>query len=55
MGKTTQKIMMPMQPGDVKRTWADTSQLEAAIGYKPKTKIEEGVRQFAVWFNAINY
>lgn len=44
------KEFMPMQPGDVKRTWADTSSLEKSVGYKPQTSVEVGVRKFVNWF-----
>ena len=40
----------PIQAGDVEKTFADTSQLEKWIGYKPKVNIEYGVKQFAEWF-----
>jgi UDP-glucuronate 4-epimerase len=49
-GKTVEKIMMPMQPGDVVATFADMSQLEQAIGFRPSTSIEEGVDRFAKWY-----
>ena len=39
-----------MQPGDVKATYADTSKLEKAIDYKPKTSIKEGVANFIEWY-----
>ena len=42
--KKAQKIMMEMQPGDVERTYAATERLEEAVGYKPKTEIEDGMR-----------
>lgn len=50
LGRKARKNMMPMQPGDVKATWADTGELQAATGWKPETPIEEGVRRFADWF-----
>lgn len=49
-GKESKKIMLPMQPGDVERTYADTSRLELKIGYKPKTDIEHGVSEFVHWY-----
>ncbi|BDD06889.1 NAD-dependent epimerase [Aureibacter tunicatorum] len=42
--------MLPMQPGDVKRTWADTSNLEKLVMYKPNTSLEEGVEKFIKWY-----
>lgn len=40
----------PMQPGDVVRTWADTTALERDFGYRPQIGLEEGVKRFAQWF-----
>jgi UDP-glucuronate 4-epimerase len=49
-GRPVEKIMMPMQPGDVVATFADMSQLEQAIGFRPSTSIEDGVAKFAEWY-----
>lgn len=49
-GKTAEKIMLDMQPGDVERTYADTARLEAAVDYKPQTEIEHGIQKFVDWF-----
>lgn len=49
-GKKAKKIMLPMQPGDVERTYADTSRLEASVGYKPQTEIEAGITKFVDWY-----
>src|SRR5690554_3614417 len=49
-GKTAEKNMLDMQPGDVERTYADTSRLEAAVDYKPQTEIEHGIQKFVDWF-----
>ncbi len=51
MGKTTEKVLLPMQAGDVKCTWANTEKLTKAIGYMPKIEITEGVAKFVAWFN----
>lgn len=51
LGIEAKKTMLPMQPGDVPRTWADTSCLQA-LGYKSKTSIEEGVYSFVHWYRA---
>lgn len=40
----------PMQPGDVERTFADVTELDRAIGFKPNTSIEEGLRKFTDWY-----
>ena len=50
IGKKAEKIYMEMQPGDVIRTYADTSDLEKAIGFKPSTSIEDGLKKFADWY-----
>ena len=41
---------LPMQPGDVDRTYADISKAKKLIGYSPKTSFEEGIKKFAKWF-----
>lgn len=44
------KMLVPMQPGDVPVTYADTSALEADTGFKPNTPLREGLRRFAEWY-----
>lgn len=44
------KKLVPMQPGDVPVTYADTSALERDFGFKPSTSLREGLRQFAEWY-----
>ena len=44
------KELVPMQPGDVPVTYADTSALEADFGFKPSTSLREGLRSFAEWY-----
>ena len=44
------KELVPMQPGDVPVTYADTSALEADFGFKPATPLREGLRKFAEWY-----
>ena len=50
LGRTAKKEYLPMQPGDVPVTWADTTALERDFGYKPSTPVEEGVRRFVEWY-----
>ena len=50
LGRSAKKEYLPMQPGDVPATWADTSKLERDFGYKPSTPVEEGVRRFVEWY-----
>lgn len=42
--------LVPMQPGDVPVTYADTSSLERDTGFRPSTKLEDGLREFARWY-----
>lgn len=50
LGITSIKELMPMQPGDVPATAADTSALESWIGFKPNTSVKEGVARFVAWY-----
>ena len=42
--------MLPAQPGDVEETYADVEALEDAVGFKPSTPIEVGVKRFVEWY-----
>ncbi|KAB4443945.1 protein CapI, partial [Bacteroides thetaiotaomicron] len=44
------KELVPMQPGDVPVTYADTTPLERDFGFKPSTSLREGLRKFAGWY-----
>ena len=44
------KELVPMQPGDVPITYADTSALERDFGFKPRTSLRDGLRKFATWY-----
>jgi UDP-glucuronate 4-epimerase len=50
LGRTAQKQFLPMQPGDVLETFADTGDLAREIGFRPKTSIEDGIRRFVAWY-----
>jgi UDP-glucuronate 4-epimerase len=50
LGRKAERIMKPLQIGDVPDTFADVAELIADIGYKPDTPIEVGVRNFVEWF-----
>ena len=52
LGKTTEKELLPLQPGDVEHTYADVTALMRDTGYQPNTPIEEGVEKFVAWFNS---
>src|SRR5690625_3346961 len=50
LGKKAEKIFMDMQPGDVQRTYADVSDLEQDIKFKPSTTVEQGLQKFVKWY-----
>ena len=50
LGREAIRDLQPMQPGDVPATAADTSALEAWVGFRPTTPIEAGVERFAAWY-----
>jgi UDP-glucuronate 4-epimerase len=50
VGKTAEKRLLPMQPGDVPATFADVADLAQDVGFEPATPIEEGVRRFVAWY-----
>lgn len=50
LGRTVEKRLLPMQPGDVPDTWADVSALRRDVGYAPSTSIEDGVARFVAWY-----
>ena len=52
LGMEAQKVMKPMQPGDVYMTNADTSRLEREIGYKPHVQLHEGIGRFIQWYQS---
>ena len=52
VGKEAEKEYLPMQPGDVYQTNADTAALQEAVGFKPSTDIRDGVREFVNWYKS---
>jgi Nucleoside-diphosphate-sugar epimerases len=50
LGKTAEKEMLPLQPGDMPDTYADVTDLEQQFDYKPGTPVKEGVRRFVEWY-----
>jgi UDP-glucuronate 4-epimerase len=50
VGREAIRELLPMQPGDVPETYADIADLQAEIGFSPRTPIEEGVRRFVAWY-----
>lgn len=49
-GREAAKVMLPMQPGDVERTYADSSAAIAEFGFKPSTPLREGIEKTVEWF-----
>ena len=49
-GRPAVKEMLPMQPGDVEATFADVTDLERDVGFKPATPIDKGIARFAKWY-----
>ena len=49
-GKSAVRELLPMQPGDVPETYADVSDLEHAVGFRPRTPIADGIARFVKWF-----
>jgi len=52
VGRAATREFLPMQPGDVLETCADSADLERAVGFRPNTPIEDGIRRFVDWFRA---
>jgi UDP-glucuronate 4-epimerase len=52
LGITAEKHYLPLQPGDVLATAADTSALEAWTGFRPNTPVQEGVARFVAWYRS---
>lgn len=50
LGKTAEKNMMPIQPGDVPRTYADVDDLVKDVDFRPNTPIEVGIERFVAWY-----
>jgi len=50
LGKKAQRQLMPIQPGDVEKTWADVTSLKEEYGYNPDTPVETGIRRFVDWY-----
>jgi len=50
LGKKADMQFLPLQPGDVVSTRADVSELEAAVGFRPRTPLREGISRFVDWY-----
>ncbi len=51
-GKKAIMNLLPIQPGDVTRTWADVNDLVSEMGYRPRTTIREGIQTFVDWYRS---
>jgi UDP-glucuronate 4-epimerase len=54
LGRKAQLDLQPMQPGDVKETFADITAIQRDFGFEPHTSIEEGIPRFIAWFKEYN-
>lgn len=52
LGKTAEKLLLPLQPGDVTETYADVEDLMNDTGFRPSTPVETGIGQFIDWYRA---
>lgn len=52
IGRTAVRVPRPMPPGDVRETWADVSDLEVAVGWRPSTALADGLPRFIEWWRA---
>ncbi|MBI2961913.1 MAG: NAD-dependent epimerase [Betaproteobacteria bacterium] len=52
LGRKAMTELQPMQPGDVEKTCADTTDLERATGFRPRTPIAEGIAKFVAWYRS---
>jgi len=50
LGKKAERNLLPLQAGDVPDTFADVSDLERELGYKPATTVKQGVANFVKWY-----
>lgn len=50
LGRRAEIEMMPMQPGEMPVTYADVSAIEADLGFRPRTPLEDGLKRFVDWY-----
>jgi UDP-glucuronate 4-epimerase len=53
LGRTAEKTMLPIQPGDVPASWADVDDLQRDVGFRPNTSIEDGIARFVAWYRDV--
>jgi len=51
-GRKALQVQKPMQPGDVPITWADISKSSRVLGYRPSTRLEDGLKKFVAWYRS---
>ncbi len=51
-GRTANKAFVPLQPGDVAKTYADIDDLERDVGFKPSTPLAQGIERFVAWYRS---
>lgn len=52
LGCKAQRVLLPMQPGDVRATYADITAIQRDLGFRPTTGIEQGIPRFVAWYRA---
>jgi UDP-glucuronate 4-epimerase len=52
IGREAKKTFLPMQPGDVPKTFADVDDLVRDVGFKPATPLNEGIARFVAWYRS---
>ncbi len=52
LGEKAIKKFLPMQPGDVEKTWANIQSINSWIGYQPEITFKDGIRRFANWYKS---
>ncbi|HKM43372.1 MAG TPA: capsular biosynthesis protein CpsI, partial [Limnochordia bacterium] len=50
LGRMAKKEFLPLQPGDVPKTYADVTDLVRDVGFRPSTSVDEGIRRFVDWY-----
>jgi UDP-glucuronate 4-epimerase len=52
VGREAKKVFLPMQPGDVPKTFANVDDLVRDVGFKPSTPLTEGIARFVAWYRS---
>ena len=52
LGREAKKVFLPMQPGDVPKTFADIDDLVREVGFRPSTPLKDGVGRFVAWYRS---